>query len=164
MEWLIIISIIFLILAVSVEKATISKDYNYQQRKALFTPAERSFFGVLEQAITDKYRVLGKVRVADILTPAKNMNRKKWQTAFNRISSKHFDYVLCEKDTLSVIAVIELDDKSHKREKSIARDKLLNSACDSANLILIRFDVKARYQVQDIRNKINTVINSPRNK
>lgn len=87
------------------------------------------------------------------------MNRKNWQIAFNKISSKHFDYVLCDKDDLSVVAIIELDDKSHKQEKSISRDKLIESACSSAGLKLVRFSAKASYQVQVIRESINDTLN-----
>ncbi|MBK8605035.1 MAG: DUF2726 domain-containing protein [Saprospiraceae bacterium] len=44
-----------------------------------------------------------------------------------RITSKHFDYVLCSKDTLAVVAVIELDDRSHNLRKTYARDVLLRN-------------------------------------
>lgn len=95
MEWIIII-IVIAVVALALVKSPKGKGYNYRQRGALFTKAERSFLGVLEQSISDQYRVLGKVRVADILTPEKGMGRKHWQIAFNKISSKHFDYVLCK--------------------------------------------------------------------
>jgi len=31
----------------------------YTQRGVLFTPAERSFYGVLEQGISNEYKILG---------------------------------------------------------------------------------------------------------
>jgi len=114
--------------------------------------------GVLDQAVSNDYRVFGKVRVADVISPAKGMSRKNWQIAFNKISSKHFDYVLCTKDKLDVIAVIELDDKSHNSKKAKARDKLLEGACDSADLKLIRFPARPTYQVNSVRDKINTTL------
>jgi hypothetical protein len=136
--------------------------YNhYRKRGALFTPAERSFLSVLDQAVSDQYRVFGKVRVADILTPAKGMNRKNWQIAFNKISSKHYDYILCSKDTLDVVAAIELDDKSHSSARAKKRDALLESACDSAGLPLIRFKAKSGYQAQSIYTQIEAALNPP---
>lgn len=118
------------------------------------------FLGVLDQAISDKYHIFGKVRVADILTPAKGMSRKNWQIAFNRISSKHFDYILCSKDKLDVIAVIELDDKSHNSNKTKNRDSLLEAACESAGLELIRFQAKRNDNIQSVRNQIESSLNS----
>ena len=100
-----------------------------------------------------------KTSVADIINPAKGMGRKGWQIAFNKISSKHFDYVLCSKDNLEVIAVIELDDKSHNTEKAKNRDSLLENACKSAELKLVRFQAKSGYQVQTVREQIDFVLN-----
>ena len=36
--------------------------------QTLFTPAERSFLGVIDNAIDGQYRVMGKVRLADLIT------------------------------------------------------------------------------------------------
>ena len=106
----------------------------------------------------DQYRILGKVRIADVITPEKGMNRKHWQIAFNRISAKHFDYLLCDKLTLEVIAAIELDDKSHKQTRTQQRDLLIEQACESAKLPLIRFDAKRSYQLELIRSTIHTAL------
>lgn len=160
MEWVIVVFLLLAIAAVVIKNSA-GKGYSYHKRGSLFTPAERSFLSVLDQAVSDQYRVFGKVRVADILNPAKGMSRKNWQVAFNKISSKHFDYILCSKETLGVIAAIELDDKSHLSARAKKRDVLLESACDSAGLPLIRFQAKSGYQVQFIRTQIETTLNPP---
>ena len=157
MEWIIILVVLFVVLLAFV-KSSKDKDYNYRKRGSLFSKAERSFLGVLDQAISEKHRVIGKVRVADIITPIKGMDRKNWQIAFNKISAKHFDYVLCSKDTLDVIAVIELDDKSHDTKKSKARDLLLENACKSAELKFIRFQAKSGYQIKFVRQQIEMAL------
>lgn len=160
MTLLISLAIIILILAIfSSLLIKESNHYKYERNKLLFSAAERSFLGSLDLAVADQYRILGKVRVADILSPAKGATRRNWRIAFNKIAAKHFDFVLCDKATLAVIAVIELDDKSHKQEKSITRDTFLNNACASAGLKIIRFEAKASYQPQAIRETINNFIN-----
>lgn len=160
MEWIIAVFILVVVISVFI-KAPSGNGYNYRQRGPLFTAAERSFLGVLDQAVSDSYRIFGKVRVADIINPAKGMGRKNWQIAFNKISSKHFDYVLCSKDKLEVIAVIELDDKSHNAKKVINRDVLLENACKSAELILVRFQAKSGYQIEVVREQIDLALNPP---
>ncbi|MCY7297071.1 DUF2726 domain-containing protein [Alteromonas sp. a30] len=159
MEWIIILAIIIIVIALLSKGAV--KGHSYQIKGPLFTPAERSFLGILDSAVSDKYRIFGKVRVADVMSPKKGMDRKNWQIAFNKISAKHFDYVLCCKDTLKVIAVIELDDKSHKKKSSQTRDKFLESACDSANLKLVRFPAKASYVISEVSEVIENTINPP---
>ena len=66
-----------------------------QKRKALFTPAERSFLGVLIHAVGDAYLVFGKVNVTDVIEPEKGLERGKRQGALNKINRKHFDFALC---------------------------------------------------------------------
>ena len=55
---------------------------SYHKQPLLFSPAERSFLGVLELALGDNYRVYGKVRIADVLKPSKGSPKSHWQKAF----------------------------------------------------------------------------------
>lgn len=128
--------------------------FPYEPQSALFTAAERSFLGVLEQALDDRHRVFGKVRVADVLKVRSGLSSKSWQAAFNRISSKHVDFVVCRKDDLSIAFLVELDDKSHGKRKRIARDKLLDSAIEAAGLRLVRVPAQKRYSVEAVREAI----------
>ena len=134
-----------------------SNGYSYTKIGPLFTAAERSFLGVLQLACPSHVVVMGKVRIADVLKPAKGLGRKHWQIAFNKISAKHFDFVLCDANDFSVIAVIELDDASHKKAKCHLRDVFVEGACESAGLTLHRFKASAKYTVEDIRNQLFAV-------
>ncbi|MGH8196269.1 MAG: DUF2726 domain-containing protein [Woeseiaceae bacterium] len=57
----------------------------YVRKPALFSPAERSFLGALEQAAGNEYRVFGKVRIADVIERKRGLARSEWQRAFNRV-------------------------------------------------------------------------------
>src|SRR5438046_32622 len=82
---------------------------------SLLTEAERSFFGVLDQALAGEYRLFAKVRLADVVRPVQGPSRSGRPAAFNSISAKHVDFVLCDPSSLRVVGVVELDDKSHRR-------------------------------------------------
>ena len=84
-------------IATSKNAKVAGQEFSYQLRKALFTPSEIKFYRELEQAIGEQFIVFGKVRVADIITPEKGLSKSNWQSAFNKISAKHFDFVLCDK-------------------------------------------------------------------
>ncbi len=129
----------------------------YQRKQSLFTNAERSFLGVLDQAIDDHLRIFGKVRVADVLSVRSAGDPKRWQQAFNRINAKHFDFVLCRASDLSPVAVIELDDQSHKQDSRKSRDDFLEKACQVADLPLIRIPAKRNYTVAELRSEIEGV-------
>lgn len=120
----------------------------------LFSPAECSFLGVLEQAVGEDYRIFGKVRVADVVSVKSLSNRSTWQQAFNRISAKHFDFVLCAKDDLAIIAAIELDDKSHQQRKRQERDTFLSGLCQAIFLPCIQIPAQRAYSVHELRAQI----------
>ena len=85
MIWIIItliaLTLIILFIKTS-KKARSTHQHPYNKTTSLFTPAERSFLGVLNQAIEDNAFVFGKVRVADVLKPSKDVARKQWRSAF----------------------------------------------------------------------------------
>ncbi len=106
-----LVLLVLLLLAIFWSRGKKGKALPYDLQETLFSPAERSFLGVLDLAVGDQARVFAKVRVADVLTPEAGMGKSKWQQAFNKISAKHVDYLLCHPSDLSFICAIELDDK-----------------------------------------------------
>lgn len=127
---------------------------------SLFSPAEWLFYGSLVQAVDDQFLVFGKVRIADVLTPNRSLSRSGWYSAFNRISRKHFDFVLCDKITQSIVAAVELDDRSHLLPSAIARDSFVNRICKESGLPLVRFRVLSGYDSEVIRGEVLTALSS----
>ena len=78
---------------------------SYERRDPLFSTAERSFLGVLEQILGKEYRIIGKVRMADIIRPRKGLSPSARTSALNRITSKHVDFAVCDPKTLQVVGV-----------------------------------------------------------
>ena len=145
MLWVMIIVLVIVGVAALLLKARSKQEtveYPYQKADSLFSPAERSFLGVLETAVGDKYRVLGKVRLADIISTTRGLSRSDWQKAFNRIDSKHVDFALCKKDDMSLACAIELDDRSHRKSDRKSRDDFLESALNAASVPFISFLMK----------------------
>src|SRR5438132_10066438 len=76
-----------------------SQTYPYVRIDALFTPAERSFFGILSQVVGDRYVIFGKIRLADTIKPQSGLSQPQRYSALNRITSKHVDFTLCDPRT-----------------------------------------------------------------
>jgi hypothetical protein len=118
-------------------KGKISTGENpYRARGALLSPAELSFFRVLQNAVGQSILICPKVRLADILKPTEKQN---YQTALNRISRKHIDFVLCDPATTKVFGVVELDDKSHDRADRVTRDAFVDNAFAAAGVQIVHF-------------------------
>jgi len=126
----------------------------FDRKEPLFSPAERSFLGVLEQALDGKYRVFGKVRLGDIVKPAKGLSNSKRATALNKVNQKHVDYVVCSATDLAVLGVVELDDQSHGREDRAGRDVFVDHALSCAGIPIARFSAKKGYQIHEVRTKL----------
>lgn len=161
MSWLITVVVILIVVATIAalrakqKETTGTDDFPYVQAGPLFTPAERSFLGVLQTAVGEDAQVFGKVRVADVLMPGKGLTRSDWQKAFNRIKAKHFDFIVCKRDDLSVICAVELNDSSHETKNRKQRDELLGIACNVAKLPLIQVEAKSGYVVADVRRLLS---------
>jgi len=157
MLWVLIFVLLIIMVVTLLLRARSKREpaaYPYQKADSLFSPAERSFLGVLEKTVGDKCKVLGKIRLADIISPIRGLVKSGWQRAFNRISSKHVDFVLCTRDELSLVCAIELDDGSHKKSERKTRDDFLEKALTAASIPSIRFTAQASYNLQEVRSRI----------
>lgn len=128
--------------------------FPYQSKISLCSPAERSFLGVIDQLLSDKYRVFLKVRLADLIEIPKGVSKSSRQSAFNRTSRKHVDFVVCDKNDLSILGIIELDDQSHKYAKRKERDNFLDNALNSAGIPIVHIKAQNTYSVVDIQNQL----------
>lgn len=132
--------------------------FPYVLGEGLFSPAERSFLGVLDQAVGADFRVFGKVRVADVVNVAKGTPKSIWQRAFNRISAKHFDYVLCRPTDLKPVCAIELNDQSHGKDERKGRDKFLEEVCAAAGFPLVFLPAQHAYTLSEVCEQIAMAI------
>ena len=134
----------------------------YEAVPALLSPAERSFFGVLQQALGSDFQIFAKVRLADIVRPVPNPSRSGWRSAFNRITGKHVDFVICDSSCLSVMAVIELDDRTHERLERGVRDGVVDSALADASIPVLRVSARQSYSPAQIREQVQSLFRSER--
>lgn len=133
------------------------KRFRYRKVE-LFSPAEKHFLKALDKAVSSEFRILGKVRIADVILPVKGLSNKEYNKSFWKISSKHIDYILLDRDTLDTVCVIELNDRSHKRKDRIKRDAFVDKAFKSAKIPLVWFSAKREYDITEIKNTINNAI------
>jgi len=134
------------------------ENFPYVLGDGLFSPEERSFLGALDQAVGADFRVFGKVRVADVVSVVKGTPKSLWQRAFNRISAKHFDYVLCRPTDLKPVCAIELNDQSHAKDERKGRDRFLEGVCAAAGFPLVFLPAQHAYTVSEVCEQIAMAI------
>ena len=94
------------------------------------------------------------MRLADIIDVRHVESRSAWHTAFNRISAKHIDFLVCDRDALRIVAAIELDDASHNAPARQSRDHFVDHALAAAGVELVRVPVASTYDVDSLKRRI----------
>lgn len=153
-----IVLAVLLFLALLVALSRRGGRFPYVAQKALFTPAERAFLIALDRAVAPDQRVFGKVRLADIARPQSGLKRSVRQTAFNRISAKHFDFVVCRAADLMPLCAVELDDASHRRPAAAVNDTFKNKLCAAIGLPLLRVRARRGYSVPELQQELARAI------
>ena len=104
-----------------------SEEVKFKQ-KALLTPNELEFLGRLE-ASAPELRFFPQVAMGALLDPAVSRNDgKAYFRARGMFSQKIVDFVAQRRSDGGVVAIIELDDRTHESGKDAKRDAMLASA------------------------------------
>lgn len=151
MEFLIGIVIVFFILAFVIKtfSAISSEISNYQEPQPelpyktkyyLFSRSEHEFLRILNQSIDrQRYLVFPKVRLADFIEVT--VRGKEYQGWWNKIKSKHVDFLIWDVQNNKIALAIELDGSSHNSEKMQVRDEFVNKLYEKIGLKLERVKV-----------------------
>jgi hypothetical protein len=163
-SWILILVVVVFVIAALVavagKKAGSGSgiNYPYVPAKTLFSAAERSFLGALDQAVGPEHRVFGKVRVADLVAVKPGLSNSARQGAVNRVGSKHFDFIVCRATDLSVVCAVELNDKSHASKRAQARDAVKRNVCKAVGLPLFEVTAKRAYSVSELQEQLASAI------
>lgn len=136
---------------VSSPSKKVKAQYLYSRKSALMTAAEASFYRRLETVASDRYYIFPQIHLSALL-----INQTKgryWKAAFQRINRTSVDYVLCDKQTMTAVYAVELDDSTHDTAKRKARDAGVEQMLASVGLPLIRFRGVSHMTDDDIAKK-----------
>ena len=117
----------------------------YKAKQYLFSRSEHEFLKTLhEQIDTSRYSIFPKVRLADFVeVTAKG---KEYQGYWNKISSKHIDFLVWDVQENSIVLAIELDGKSHNSQKMQERDEFVNNLYERVGIKLERVSVGSDFK------------------
>lgn len=141
-----IIVAVLLVLAVAVVAADLKphgRTGAYRRRK-LMTENEREFFVRLVNALPDHY-IYPQVALSGLIEPS-GTNRRSAHADRLRIAQQRADFVICDAGC-EVVAVVELDDRTHSAKK----DQLRDSRLEQAGIRTIRFQSKNKPAPDAIR-------------
>ena len=70
--------------------------FPFDKKESLFTPAEKNFQNLLEQALGGKYRIINRVKLADLVTIRNGVSSRAGQAALTNAESKYLDFAICD--------------------------------------------------------------------
>jgi hypothetical protein len=114
------------------------------QRKRLLTPNEIEFLYRLQRALP-AHHVFPQVSFAAFLTDDGKLSRKSSWAVRARFDRKIADYVVCDQN-FSIIALVELDDRTHDAKADRHRDAITRAA----GYQTIRFQSRQKPSVAEI--------------
>lgn len=118
----------------------------YRGRK-LMTDNEAEFFGRLVVALPDHY-VFPQVAMSALLETTSS-DKKTAHGDRLRIAQQRVDYVVCTK-SCEVVAVVELDDRTH----SAAKDQLRDARLEQGGMRTVRFQARSKPKAEAIRHMV----------
>lgn len=127
-----------------------AQTFPYVVRPTFFSWTESSFYRALEVAVTGRYLIFPKVRLLDICDVSQTE-----QAAFNRVSAKHVDFLLCDRGSYKPVAAIEVDGSSHERADRIKRDAFVDELFAHLEVPLLRFRAEAGTRPLEIVRRLD---------
>lgn len=128
-----------------IANAPVDVSLSYQKKPSVFNQSHAKIFKALQAAVANDYVLLANVNVADALSIGAIQNVLAMQTAQKMLAEKTFDFLVCDKNSLSPLCAIVIGD---------SLEPYLVTACEAAHLPLARFTVQANYDSSVIRASI----------
>lgn len=144
--------VILKLFGIRVSGAAKRVDLPYRLRDDFLSPAELSFFRVLEGALAGQAKICPKVRLGDLFFVARPNENQGYR---NKIDRKHVDFLICDPTSLKPLCGVELDDSSHARRDRQERDALVDQVFRAAGLPLVRFPAKRSYRPGELLARVD---------
>jgi hypothetical protein len=113
------------------------------------------FYWTLRRALQPDQSLSLKTRLADVLHCPPDL----WDAPHGRrLAQKHVDFVIYDWQTTAIVAVVELDDRSHARAERRQRDAFLSHALAEAEIALVRVKAAPRYDATVLQQQILNAI------
>lgn len=139
-----------ILLIVKRRSASGDQPWPYAVRKPMSVPEQVLYFRLLEAM--PEHIVLAQVQLSRFLGVKRGQPVQGWLNRINRLS---VDFLILEKDA-SIVAAIELDDRTHQRSDRREADSRKNRALAAAGVKLVRWNVANMPSAPSIRAELQS--------
>ncbi|PAJ73694.1 hypothetical protein CJF42_14480 [Pseudoalteromonas sp. NBT06-2] len=156
MEFVLLSILVLVVIAsmVTTKLTDSGNPYPFTKKETLYTHIEKGFLNLLERAIGNEYKIVSRVKLIDVIDFKSDTTSKSKRVALTKAQNKQLDYVLLDKETLNIVAAIDLVNNNNKQGHKAQKDWFVNGALESAGIPHIRMKVKAGYKPLEVRQAI----------
>lgn len=152
---LVIIAVLVAVALVAMKnKGLGGKSLRYKS-KPLLTANEKEFFLRLKRALPN-HIILTQVSMGQVMQPAvsRQQDGRAYMSIRGTFAQKSIDYAVCNEE-LEIVAIVELDDRTHSSDKDGKRDAML----EEAGYKILRFNSKKKPTEAEIASKLEELVN-----
>ncbi len=120
-------------------------------KRAFLTENEKEFLQRLETAFPE-HRVMAQVSMGALMAPDVRGGTGTYLSIRGRFAQKVVDFVILD-DALEVIALVELDDRTHRLDKDAARDAMTAAA----GYVTLRYRSREKPEPDRIREELQSI-------
>ena len=160
-----LLSILVLVVVASVVASKFTDEggnpYPFTRKQSVFTQVESAFLHLLERAVGDQYKIVSRVKLIDLIDCKQGLSVKAKRAAIAKAKNKQLDYVLIDKDKLTIVAAVDLVNNTNRDGHKAQRDWFVSGALEAAGISHIRMKVKSGYQPREVRDAIMFKLGKP---
>lgn len=153
-----LLSILVLVVGASIFVSKFNDDggnpYPFTRKQSVFTQVESAFLNLLERAVGDQYKIVSRVKLIDVIDCKEGLSVKSKRAAIAKAKNKQLDFVLIDKEKMTIVAAVDLVNNANKDGHKAQRDWFVNGALEAAGIPHIRMKVKSGYRPSEVRNAI----------
>jgi hypothetical protein len=132
---LFVVIFIIIVAALIVRKGTGGAEKWPFEKRNVLSEIEQIAYWRLRNAAPE-FVVLAQVAMSAFINVKRG--ERQWRTYRNRFSQKYVDFAVCRKDG-SIVAVVEIDDKSHLSAKRAQDGRVKNQIIEAAGIPILRW-------------------------
>jgi hypothetical protein len=120
-------------------------------KRAFLTENEKEFLVRLEEAFPE-HRVMAQVSMGALMAPDVDGGTPEYLSIRSRFAQKVVDFVVLD-DALEVVALVELDDRTHRLDKDAVRDAMTAAA----GYVTLRYQSREKPAPRAIRAQLSAL-------
>jgi hypothetical protein len=132
----------------------LSTDFPYRRVETLFGAGEAALFRALEEAVGAGFRVLAKVRLADLLEIDARPRSARWRRAFARVADLRVDFLVCVRASGRILGVVALETEGGGDPARPGGPHFVEQALTQAGIPVVRLAEATAYDQAQVRDQL----------